>query len=84
MGKKNLIPLSKIEELREFGFDRIADRIQMIWGTPELTHYFNKILISDRDKREGFPIPVFDIILDLYNIHEHEILYGDWRDNFER
>lgn len=61
-----------IEILKEHGFKRIADGVELIWGTVELENYLSKLVITDRDNREGFPPLVFNAILRLHTLHNDE------------
>lgn len=59
-----------LQALRERGFERIADRLDAIWGSPEAeTYFYNLIVVTDRDHRNGFPLEVFTTLLRLHNIH---------------
>ncbi|HXC38250.1 MAG TPA: hypothetical protein VN667_04835 [Burkholderiales bacterium] len=48
---------------------RIAKAIELMWGNPELETYFDKLIVDDRGGRAGFPRPVMDALLKLYNDH---------------
>lgn len=50
-------------------FPRIADRIELLWGSWELQQYFTSILISDRGDREGFPIQIVSALLKIHGEH---------------
>lgn len=53
----------------ETSFPRILQVIEALWGYPELNHYFDKLTISDRVEREGFPPDAWDEILLLMDLH---------------
>lgn len=62
-----------IHKLTEAGFGRIANRILEDWDKPQyIKFYFNELLLTNRDDRQGFPEDVFSIILKLYIAHEHQ------------
>jgi len=48
---------------------RISTAIELMWGNPELETYFDKLIVDDRGGRAGFPKPVMDALLRLYNDH---------------
>ena len=47
----------------------IAARIAAIWGEPECDAYLARLLIQDRDGREGFSVPVFSALAGLQELH---------------
>lgn len=61
----------KIEDYKEYhvindSFPRIAQSILLLWGTPELSKYFNKLMFDTRDgARAGFPPEVASAIFSL-------------------
>ena len=59
-------------ELRACDFGRIANTIQVLWGSRELQDYFQSLLVDNRGGRRGFPHDVFLAILDLYHLHDSE------------
>ncbi len=66
---ETLLPeIPPIEIIRE-SFPRIADRIELLWGSWELEQYFTNILISDRGDREGFPVKVVSALLKIHEEH---------------
>lgn len=50
-------------------FPRIYENILEKWGTYELYDYFDELILSKREKRQGFPIDVMIELLDLYDIY---------------
>lgn len=58
-----------LETLRSLGFQRIANRIQLIWGTRELVDYFEELLLNDRNDRQGFSHGAFEAIFKLSDLH---------------
>lgn len=66
--KSNYI-LEHLEALRDKGYERIADRLDILWGTVECDKYLWKLLIDERGSRDGFAIDVFDDLLGLCNAH---------------
>lgn len=57
------------EVLINSGFKRIADAIELMWGSPELDVYFIDLVISKREDRKGFPDEVLTAIIKLSNIN---------------
>lgn len=51
-------------------FARIADRIEATWGAQTCEDYLVKLIVSDRERREGFPVQIFMAILRLHNMHK--------------
>ena len=68
--KKKLTKDEALSFLQTTKFKRIAEKIEFLWGTPELQQYFHSITLIDREHREGFPVEVFFAIMRLYNISE--------------
>ena len=61
------------EYLRKNNFKRIADAIELTWGSTECDAYLSKLIFSeDRENRQGFPPNIFQVILKLYNMHSDE------------
>lgn len=58
-----------LSTIRACGFNKIADRIELIWGSFELDEYFSSLVISNREDRQGFPHEVFSAIIKLYLLH---------------
>lgn len=61
----------KIEEkdppilvIRRFS-EKIADRIVLFWGCPELSIYLNSITLMDREGRGGFPSEVMEALMQI-------------------
>ena len=69
MKDKSDYVLERLESLRGKGYKRIADRLDILWGTVECEKYLWKLLIDERGSRAGFAIDVFDDLLGLYNAH---------------
>lgn len=56
--------------IKTYGFLRISNAIELMWGTPECDDYISKLIVDfERDNRVGFPQEVFSSILSLYSIH---------------
>lgn len=58
-------PLVTIKRL----FPRIGKSIEFMWGNRELDEYLNKLILADREGREGFPAEVLGALLKLHNQH---------------
>lgn len=52
----------------------IATKIAAIWGEPECASYLRRLLIQDREGREGFSVPVFAALAGLQELHN--LLYA--------
>lgn len=74
--------LDLISQIREGGFERIADHIELKWDTYIIKDYLNNLILSNREDRQGFPQEVFDAILKLYLLHENiypkDVKAGAW------
>lgn len=57
--------LSEIEKK----FPQIARNIALMWGCAEFVDYINKLIVNDRDGRQGFPGEVIDEMLFLHRLH---------------
>jgi hypothetical protein len=57
-------------------FPRVAVVIEMLWGTPELDRYLEKWIVTARDDREGFPKPVLETLLTLFNQHSNQFKFA--------
>jgi len=55
-------------------FPRILSKIDLLWGTMELHHYFQQTQFMDRDSRQGFPQDVVEALGQLNNEHEKLLL----------
>jgi hypothetical protein len=60
----------------ERDFPHILEKIQALWGYPEMNLYFSQLAIDDRGDREGFPAEVWD---DLHMLMQlHQVILTDW------
>jgi hypothetical protein len=48
----------------------IAARIAAIWGEPECGAYLRRLLIQDREARDGFGISVFAALAGMLELHD--------------
>lgn len=55
-------------------FPRILEKINLLWGTLELHHYFQQTQFMDREKRQGFPDDVIDALGQLNNEHQELLM----------
>jgi len=55
-------------------FDRILSKIDELWDSPEIDHYFSELIIDKRGGRQGFPKEVLADILMLRDLREAETL----------
>jgi hypothetical protein len=59
-------------ELTNLGFSKIAQKIELLKGSPELNEYLSSLLINDRVNRQGFPPKVVSILINIslgkYNV----------------
>ena len=60
------LPESTIEQR----FAHVAEQLCATWGSEACALYINKLVISDRVGREGFPQEVIDDLMMLYQINE--------------
>ncbi len=58
-----------LEALKFFGYDKIADKISLLWGTPELGVYMSDLMIMDHNNRQGFKPEVFDVLMKIFSLH---------------
>lgn len=61
-----------LAELKNSGHGKIAMRIELIWGYPELLEYLGKLIITNREGRQGFDLETFSNLLKLFHLHEKE------------
>ena len=54
----------------EKSFPHILEKIQVLWGYPELNLYFSRLTIDDRGDRDGFPTDVWDDLQMLMLLHQ--------------
>lgn len=66
---------ARIKYIRDAGFPKVADRIVLQLGSPELVDYLSGLIINPEEKhsREGFPPDVLDCILKIYNWYQEDI-----------
>lgn len=55
-------------------FPRILDKIELLWGTLELHHYFEETEFMDREKRQGFPDDVMEALSQLNDEHQELLM----------
>lgn len=53
----------------EISFPHILEKIQALWGYPEMDYYFVRLTIDDRGDRQGFPAEVWDDLQMLTRLH---------------
>jgi hypothetical protein len=55
------------------GFPHVGRRLSLFWGEPEFNPYMEGLLTGGRQgKRQGFPIPVANALLELAERHERQ------------
>lgn len=65
--------LDLLNELDALGYRRISKKIACAWGDPEGESYLETLINDTRNgTRQGFPLPVFDLILKLYLKHNSD------------
>ena len=47
-----------------------------MWGTIECERYMDRLILNDRDTRQGFSEPVMSALLSLYTRHTAEFKFG--------
>lgn len=57
-----------INFIREI-YPRIAEAIELTWGTMECDAYLNKLILDERGDRQGFPVAVLGALLQLSMAH---------------
>ena len=62
-------PVDEYRSALEEKFPAIMQRIQALWGYPEMDAYFAKLTIDERGDREGFPAAVWDDLQMLIHLH---------------
>jgi hypothetical protein len=53
----------------ECDYPQIADRLQLLWGQPELNTYINRLWLDERGNRQGFAPNVMSELMLLATIH---------------
>jgi hypothetical protein len=56
----------------------ISTKIELLWGTPELHHYLNTVIMDNRhyrtgESRQGFRPEVINALLKLYQQHSERL-----------
>jgi hypothetical protein len=51
------------------GYPRIAEAIETTWGHRELDDYLQRLIVTNRGEREGFPGPVLAALMKLSGQH---------------
>jgi ankyrin repeat protein len=55
--------------LLESTYPRIFNKIMLFWDTPDITDYFNQLMVTDREDRAGFPPEIAAEIMRLSLVH---------------
>src|SRR5689334_14559401 len=63
--KQGIYP-HRTEEL----YPRIVEKIAVLWGSPQLSKYFNELLFDDRGGRAGFPPDIMTELFRLSTFHD--------------
>lgn len=71
-------PLSVIER----DYPRIAEAIKLMWGNREMDDYFERLIVSDRAGREGFPVAAFEALLKLHQQHKAQFNFQHQEDAY--
>ena len=50
-------------------FARIADKILLMWGSPELQQYLDGLILDDRGGRQGFPPQIAAALVRIHGEH---------------
>lgn len=58
-------------------FPHVLEKIQAMWGYPEMNLYFSRLTIDDRGNRDGFPADVWNDLHTLMKLHD--LILPDWR-----
>ncbi len=61
-------------EILQEKFPRILSKINLLWGTMELHHYFQQTQFMDRESRQGFPPDVVEALGQINAEHEQLLL----------
>ena len=59
----------------EIHYPHVVEKIQLMWGYPEMNTYFLRLTVDERGDRDGFPPDVWDDLHILLRIH-HELFPG--------
>jgi len=51
-------------------FPHVERAISLMWGSPEIYKYFDRLFLQDRQERKGFPPDVIQEIQGLRWLHE--------------
>lgn len=65
---------SLLTELK-FEYPHIATSLELLYGHKEFDEYINKLIINDREHREGFPKHILSILLNLSRLHYDEFKF---------
>ena len=58
-----------VGQLEIEGFPHIVEKLETYWGYPDFMKYYNDLMVADRPNRVGFPEPVVEDLLFLYNLY---------------
>ena len=50
-------------------FPHVAVKIESLWGTKRGHDYLKSLLVKSRPERHGFPLDVYEILLNIYVLH---------------
>lgn len=50
-------------------YPRLSPKIELLWGSPELQHFLEQTLFTDRPNRQGFPPDVMSALMKIYAEH---------------
>lgn len=64
--------ITQIKSALETIFPNIAENLTLVWGNPECEGYLNKLMINNRDDRQGFSLDVVSELMLLMSITERE------------
>ena len=64
--------ITQIKSALETIFPNIAENLTLVWGNPECEGYLNKLMINNRNDRQGFSLDVVSELMLLMSITERE------------
>jgi hypothetical protein len=86
--EKDLLPTPDPWPVIIGAYPRIANTIQLLWGSQQLENTFTRWLFTDQLGRKGWPVGVYEALLELGNYHRSEFgltadtSFGGWRDTW--
>lgn len=74
---KKLCTFDEAKEIVTSNYPKVMDKINLIWGYPECELELDRLIVSNRSNRQGFPREVLEAIVAIH--FEHQRLFGAFK-----